>query len=175
MDYKDIVFDAFRNINARAGHVVPVRTFRFGIMRKMNLVEQEEFVAEINAMIKDGLVTYEGANTGLEVLRLTEKGFSQLYRPRADYQIADALMDLFARSNYRVGEIIPMRNITMQFIPSLNPVEQDRFEMVANTLIEAGLISYEDGTNKAISGLVLQQRGYDYIYRHNFDMKNLFS
>ena len=174
MDYRDIVFEAFRNINARAGHVVPMRTFRFGVMRQLNPVQQEEFVAEMNAMITDGLVTYEDANTGLEVLRLTEKGFSQLYQSRADYQIADALMQMFARSNYKVGEIIPMRNITMQFIPSLNPVEQDRFEYVANTLIDAGFITYEDGKNKPISGLILQHLGFDYIYRHNVDIKSLF-
>ncbi len=174
MNYRDIVFEAFRNINARAGHVVPMRTFRFGVMRQLNPVQQEEFVAEMNAMITDGLVTYEDADTGLEVLRLTEKGFSQLYQSRADYQIADALMQMFARSNYKVGEIIPMRNITMQFIPSLNPVEQDRFEYVTNTLIDAGLITYEDGKNKPISGLILQQPGFDYIYRHNVDIKSLF-
>lgn len=174
MNKRDIVLDAFRKINARAGHVLPMRTFRFGVMRQMNPVEQEEFIAVINAMIAAGLVTYEGANTGLEILRLTEKGFSQLYHSRADYQIADALMQLFARSKYKVGEIIPMRNITMRFIPSLNPVEQDRFEHVTDTLIDAGFIKYEDGKNKPISGLILQQRGYDYIYRHNVDIKGLF-
>ena len=92
----------------------------------------------------------------------------------ADYQIADALMQMFARSKYKVGEIIPMRNINMQFIPSLNPVEQDRFEHVANTLIDAGFITYEDGKSKPIPDLILQQRGYDYIYGHIIDIKSLF-
>ena len=174
MNYEEIVLDAFRKINARAGHVVPIRNFRNGIMLQMNPVEQEEFIAVINAMITDGLVTYEGANTGLEVTRLTEKGFSQLYHSMADYQIADALMQMFARSNYRVGEIIPMRNISMKFIPSLNPVEQDRFEYVVNKLIEAGLITYEDGKTKPIPGLVLQQPGYDYIYKGSVDIRSLF-
>lgn len=174
MNYEEIVLDAFRKINARVGHVVSIRNFRNGIMRQMNPIEQEEFIAVINAMITDGLVTYEGANTGLEVIRLTEKGFSQLYHSMADYQIADALMQMFARSKYKVGEIIPMRNINMQFIPSLNPVEQDRFEHVANTLIEAGLITYEDGKTKPIPGLVLQQPGYDYIYKGSVDIRSLF-
>lgn len=174
MNYREIVFDAFRRINARIGYVVPMKSLRFGIMQRMNPVEQDEFISEINTMISDGLVTYEDATTGLEVLRLTEKGFSQLYHSMDDYQIADALMHMFSRGNYRVGEIIPLRNINMQFIPSLNPVEQERFEHVANTLIGAGFITYEDGMNKAISGLVLQQRGFDYIYRHNIDLKSLF-
>lgn len=75
MNYEEIVLDAFRRINARAGHVVPMRTLRFGAMRQMNPVEQEEFIAVINAMITDGLVTYEGANTGLEVICLPVKNW----------------------------------------------------------------------------------------------------
>lgn len=31
MNYEEIVLDAFRKINARAGHVVPIRNFRNGI------------------------------------------------------------------------------------------------------------------------------------------------
>lgn len=173
-DYREIVWDAFRRINARAGHVVPMRTFRFGVMRQMSPVEQEQFVAEINAMIGEGLIAYEDGSTGLEVLRLTDTGFSQLYHSKADYLIAEDLMDLFRRSNYRVGEIIPMRNITMQFIPSLNPVEQDRFEYVANKLIDAGFITYEDGKTKPIAGLVLQQPGFDYIYKNSVNLSTLF-
>lgn len=173
-EYREIVWDAFRRINARTGHVVPMRTLRFGAMQQMNPVEQEQFVAEINSMIGEGFITYEDGRTGLEVLRLTESGYAQLYHCKADYQIAEELMDLFRRSKYKVGEIIPMRNINMQFIPSLNPVEQDRFEHVANTLIEAGLITYEDGKTKPIPGLVLQQPGYDYIYKGSVDIRSLF-
>ena len=151
-----------------------MRTLRFGAMQQMNPVEQEQIVAEINAMISEGLVTNEDGSTGLEVLRLIERGFAQLYHSKADYQIAEELMDLFRRSNYRVGEIIPMRNISMKFIPSLNPVEQDRFECVVNKLIEAGLITYEDGKTKPIPGLVLQQPGYDYIYKGSVNLSSLF-
>ncbi len=174
MKYEEIVLDAFRNIKARAGHVVPMRKFRLGIMRQMTPVEQEEFIEIVNAMIADGFVTYEGANTGLEVLRLTEKGFSHLYHCRKDSQIADSLMQLFAQSNYKTGEIIPMRNISMKFIPNLNPVEQDRFEYVVNRLIDSGFITYEDGKTKPFAGFVLQQPGFDYIYKHNIDIQSLF-
>lgn len=172
-DYREIIWDAFRRINSRAGHIVPMRTLR-SAMRQMNPVEQEQFVEEINTMISEGLITYDDGTTGLEALRLTEKGFFQLYNCKADFQIAEGLMDLFRRSNYRVGEIIPMRNINMQFIPSLNPVEQDRFEHVVNTLIDAGFITYEDGKAKPISGIVLQQPGFDYIYKGIVNIRDLF-
>ena len=92
----------------------------------------------------------------------------------SDAQIAQALMGLFSKGNYRVGEIIPMRNINMQFIPSLNPIEQDRFEDVVNRLIDARFISYEDGTHKAIPGLILEQNGFDCIYRHNPSISTVF-
>lgn len=172
-ELREIIWEAFRRINARAGHIVPMRTLKFGVMRQMNPVEQEQFVKELDTLIAEGLITYEDGKTGLEAIRLTENGFAQLYHSRQDYQIAEALMDLFRRSNYRVGEIIPMRNINMQFIPGLNPVEQDRFEHIVNTLIDAGFITFEDGTSKSISGLILQQGGFEYIYNGG-DLSKLF-
>lgn len=174
MKYRDIIFNAFRGNNARTGHVVPMRNLRSGVMRQMNPVEQEEFIKEINAMISDGLITYEDGNTGLDVLRLTEKGYAQLYHSKSDSQIAEDLMNLFRRSNYRVGEILPTRNISMHFIPSLNPLEQDRFENVVNKLIDAGFIAYVDGETQHIPGLVLQQPGFDYIYKGNVNIRSLF-
>ena len=174
-DYKEIVWNVFRQINARPNHIVYMRTFRFGVMRNMNHVEQEAFINSINDMINQGLVTYEEGQ-GFDLLRLTEKGYDELYFCRPDYQIAECLMDKFRKNDYKVGEIIPMRNINMQFIPSLNPKEQDRFEVIANKLIDAGYILYEDGRTKAISGLVLCDNGYDYIYKGNLDnIKTIFN
>lgn len=143
-------------------------------MRRMNPVEQQKFIDTLNTMISEGLITYESGDGGMDLLRLTDAGYNELYQCKADYEIAEMLMNEFSRNNYKVGEIIPMRNINMQFIPSLNPVEQDRFEHVANTLIDAGFITYEDGKSKPIPGLILQQRGYDYIYGHIIDIKSLF-
>ena len=172
--YREIVWDAFRNMNARAGHIVTMRDFKFGVLRQMNPVQQEEFIAELEEMTAEGLLIYEDGRTGLETLRLTQAGFSQLYHPRSDAQIANVLMDLFSKGNYRVGEIIPMRNINMQFIPNLNPMEQDRFEDVVNRLIDARFITYEDGTHKAIPGLILEQNGFDCIYRNNPSTSTVF-
>lgn len=176
MNYKEIVWDAFRSINARSGHVFLMRNFRTGVMRQMNPVQQKEFIDELNEMINEELITYEDGETGPEAVRLTEKGFDLLYNnSRSDVGLAEALMDLFRRSNYRVGEIIPMRNINMQFIPSLNPVEQDRFEYVVKKLIDAKFITYEDGKTKAIQGLVLEENGYGYIYSQKPNINDIFA
>lgn len=78
MDYKEIVFDAFRRTNSRAGHMLFMRTFRMGAMRRMNPVEQQEFIDTLNAMIAAGLITYESGNSGMDLLRLTDAGYNEL-------------------------------------------------------------------------------------------------
>lgn len=50
--YKSIVWDAFRRTNSRAGHILFMRTFRMGVMRRMNPEEQREFVDTLNDMIQ---------------------------------------------------------------------------------------------------------------------------
>lgn len=165
MDYKEIVYDAFRRTKSRAGHILFMRTFRMGAMRRMNPVEQQKFIDTLNAMISEGLITYESGDGGMDLLRLTDAGYNELYQCKADYEIAEMLMNEFSRNNYKVGEIIPMRNINFNFIPRLNPKEQDRFAGVVNTLIDNGFIIYDDGKHdNPIEGLILQEGGYNYIY-----------
>lgn len=168
MEYEKLVWDAFRRINARPNHVVQMRFFRFGVMHSMNPVEQDEFINAIIGMVDAGYLTYE---KGQDLLRLTKKGYDVLYSCRPDDVIADALLDMFRKSNCRVGDIIPMRNINMQFIPSLNPKEQDRFEDIANKLIDEELILFDNGV---IPCLKLKARGYDYIYKQSIDIKTFF-
>lgn len=163
-EYKKIVWEAFRRTNSRPGHILFMRTFRFGVMRNMNPVEEKEFIDTINQMIGEELITYESGNGGMDLLRLTEKGYDQLYECQKDSQIAELIMNEFRKGNYRVNQIIPMRNFNFNFIPRLNPKEQDRFVDVVNKLIDYGFISYEDATQNHLVGLVLQQAGFDYIY-----------
>ncbi len=56
-------------------------------------------------------------------------------------------------------------------------MEQDRFVYVVNTLINNGFIAYNDGKHdKPIEGLILQERGYNYIYHSTLqDLQSLFS
>lgn len=176
MNYREIVFDAFRRTNSRAGHILFMRTFRMGAMRRMNPEEQKEFVDALNAMINEGLITYENGDGGMDLIRLTDAGYKELYQCKEDYEIADMVMNEFGRMNYEVGQIIPMRNFNFNFIPRLNPVEQDRFVDVVNTLIDAGFITYDDGKHdKPIEGLILQEPGYNYIYKSQpTNLKYLF-
>lgn len=162
--FKKIVWDAFRNAKARPGHFLFMRAFKFGAMRNMNPEEQKRFMDTLNDMIDSRLIAYESGDEGMDLLRLTEQGYEELYNCRSDAEIAKLLLNEFKKGNHRVNEIIPMRQFNFNFIPRLNPKEQDRFVEVANTLILNGYISYEDGKQKPIEGLVLQQAGYNYIY-----------
>lgn len=165
-DYKEIVWDAFRRTNSRPGHIIFMRTFRFGVMQKMNHDEGKQFIDTINQMIGEGLITYEPGSGGMDLLRLTDEGYKELYKnSKENFEIAELLMFEFKRSNMKVGHLLPMRNINHTFIPRLNPVEQDRFVSVVNTLIEKSYISYDDGKQKPVEGLILQQNGYDFIYK----------
>lgn len=166
MNNREIVFDAFRRTNSRAGHILFLRTFRAGIMRRMNPEEQNSFVDALNRMIAEGLITYESGDDGMDLIRLTEDGYEQLYQRRPDCEIAEMLMNEFRRMNYKVNQFIPMRNFNHNLIPRLNPKEQDRFVLVVNVLIRNEYIAYEDGkTDSSIEGLRLCPRGYDYIYK----------
>lgn len=174
-DYKNEVLDQFRKANSRAGHIIFMRTFRFGIMRELNPEEQRQFIDAVNEMITDGLVTYEKSDGGMDLLRLTEQGYEQLYQQRSDAQIASIILAKFKAANIKIGQIIPMRTVSFGILPSLNPKEQDRFSDVANKLIAERFITYNDGSDGRISGLTLEKRGYDYIYGVNQEqLESLF-
>lgn len=163
-DLKEVILEQFRKTNSKAGHIVMMRNFNNGIMRNLNPEEQKLFIDAANELINEGIVTYEKEGMGGDVLRLTEKGYSELYTARADYEIAELIMDLFRRGNYKVDQVIMMRQIYQGLLPTLNPVEQDKFADIANRLIDEGFIKYDDGKTGKPECIILTQKGYDYIY-----------
>lgn len=73
----ELIFDPFRQTNCRAGHIVMMRTFRFGIELKLNPIEKDIYYCVLTGLINLNYVTYENQN--LECLRLTEKGYRYIY------------------------------------------------------------------------------------------------
>ena len=144
---KDIVLAKFASTNSRANHVLPMRTLRFGVMQRMTRADQETFITGINSLIEEGLITYESPRDGgLEVLRLTETGYDQLYQAKGVEALKNDIMAVFRRKNINPNEIIMMRYFIQSFVPTLNPKDQDNFTAACNELINEGKLRYEDGT-----------------------------
>lgn len=73
----ELIFDKFRTSNCKAGHIVMMKSIRFGVIDKLNPKEQENFYTVVNGLIFTGYFTYEEDSP--ESIRLTEKGYDYIY------------------------------------------------------------------------------------------------
>lgn len=153
------IMQEFEKGNRKVNEIIPWKTFQFGLFAQLN--PQEQLIAlAINELIDEGKITYH--KEGLKCLRLTQAGFDGLYKNSATKeQMEEQIMDLFRRSNCRVGDCVPFRNIRFNLINNLNPKEQFIIVDAMNSLIDKHYIKYVDSPLEA---LVLQQHGYEYIY-----------
>lgn len=161
-EYVEAVKDAFLEINARVGHVMPMRNFRFGIMRDMSRDEQKDFVDTLNDLIIQGYLTYENDRPGLDVLRLTDKGYNELYPEPDKVDIAKKIMAVFEQQHVGEDQIVMFHYFRFNFLPTLNPKEQDSFVDVCNKLIDAHWIEYQEESPECIR---LLQSGANYLYK----------
>ncbi|MBQ9546382.1 MAG: hypothetical protein IJU90_03750 [Bacteroidales bacterium] len=163
---KDLIFNVFEKARARANHIVFMRTFRMGVMETMNPEERKNFIEALNEMISSGFIKYESGDGGMDLIRLTDSGYREIYKDsRSDCMVAEMLMNEFSRNRLEEGMCISMQYIRMSFLPTLNPVETDLFVDVLNILIQHKFISYEDGSHGRIESLKLLRAGYDFIYK----------
>lgn len=142
-----IVMSKFASTNSRANHVLPMRTLRFTVMQNLNREDQETFVNGINELIQEGMITYEPPQNGLEVLRLTEQGYNVLYQARSRETLKRDIMSAFRQQNITPGQVLPMRYFIHNYVPSLNPKDQDQFTAACNELIDEGKLQYHDGSD----------------------------
>lgn len=75
-------------------------------------------------------------------------------------ELANWILDFFRRANSRAGEMIMFRNFQFGLL-KLNPGEKKMFADVANELIKAGYITFEQSP---VQCLRLTQKGEEYIY-----------
>lgn len=154
------IMQEFEKGNRKVNEIIPLKTFQFGLFAQLNPKEQELIEPSINELIEEGKVTYH--NDRLKCLGLTQAGFDGLYKNSATKDdLEDQIMDFFRRSNCRVGDCVPFRNIRFNLINNLNPKEQFIIVDAIKSLIDKHYIKYVDSPLEA---LVLQQEGYDYIY-----------
>ena len=76
-DIAELIFDKFRVTKSKAGHIVPLRSLRFGLIDKLNPKEQELFDKVFIGLQALDYFTYE--KDGLESIRLTQKGYDYIY------------------------------------------------------------------------------------------------
>lgn len=172
--YKNIIKDTFKRNNCRAGDIIPMRTFRFGVMQSLNGVQRGEFIDTIEELINQRLLSYENNGAGLDVLRLTEDGYNALYCDPDEVSIAKKIMKVFSDQHLDVGQVVTFRFIRMSFLPTLNPKEQDAFVDVCNKLIMAHWINYQHNNN-GLECLMLLDSGADYLYKGHGNIEHVIN
>ena len=108
-----------------------------------------------------GYFTYE--TDGVECLRLTQKGYDHIYKPcsMTDSELEEKIFDLFRQAKCKVGHIVPMRNIRLGLMQTLNPVEQQQLVNVLQRLESQEYFTYEADEFECLR---LTQKGYESIY-----------
>ena len=96
-DIQEIILDQFRKTNSRAGHIVMMRVFHFSIIPKLNPKEQDLFQEAANDLINQGILEYEKSIP--ECLRLTDKGFENLYKDVSEHEEQSSEKNNFETTN----------------------------------------------------------------------------
>ncbi|MDR2478871.1 MAG: hypothetical protein LBD48_06105 [Treponema sp.] len=84
-------------------------------------------------------------------------------------ELARCIMSRFKEINAKVDHVIDQRWLQFNFMPSLNPKEQDLVKEAIELLISMGFITGE--YRVGMYCLVLTQKGFESIY--NFDKKEI--
>ena len=158
-ELKNTIMHQFEEQNCRANDIVPMRYWYFTFLRSLNPKEQDMFEECVNELVNEGKIIYE--KEVLECLRLTQDGYEDLYKVRADSQLEDEIMNRFP-TNCRVGDIIRLSTMLTELRKELNPKEYDKMIDIINGLIAKGYISYE---KTPFECLRLEEKGFEYIYR----------
>ena len=78
-DLAELIFDYFRRTNSRSGHIMQMRNVKFQVIEKLNPKEQKLIIESIKELIEHEYISYENGDTGIECLRLTDKGYNYIY------------------------------------------------------------------------------------------------
>lgn len=160
-DYKKKIMTYFKDANARPNYVIYMRSLLYGAFRPSLSEDMETFTKAVNELISEGKVTYDNSNPGLDVLRLTNKGYDSIFPHEVDdNDLRVKIMSLF--KDCRPNEVVTMRKIRFSFLPTLNPKEQDHFPAVCNQLIREEILKHKVSP---LECLVLTHKGYEEIHR----------
>lgn len=168
---REYVLGLFKEQKSRPGHILFMRDLRYIIMAKQTEEENKIFIEELNKMIRDGVLSYERGFGGMDSLRLTQKGYNELYDCRKEYEIAISFMQMYKNKKLRNREILMSQTINIEFIPTLNPKEKDLFLQILETLLNKNFISFDNHTPSA-KGFCLLEKGFRYLEKNEYDEFN---
>ena len=167
-EIKKYVLDLFKKQNSRPGHILFVRDLRYGIMSKQNKEENEIFIEELNKMIREGVLSYERGFGGMDSLRLTRKGYDELYDCRKEHEIAASFMQMYKKTNLDNKNFLMIQTINIKFIPTLNPKEKELFLEIIKTLINKEFV-YLNNSTPSEKGYYLSEKGSRYLEKNECD------
>ena len=72
------ILNVFESRNSRPNDIIMMRYWRFTFLPKLNPRDQDLFTPAVNELIDEGKLIYE--KESLECLRLTERGYEELYQ-----------------------------------------------------------------------------------------------
>ncbi|MFZ4863967.1 hypothetical protein ACL9RF_17480 [Sphingobacterium sp. Mn56C] len=158
---EELIMAEFEKTNSKPTHILMMRSLNFGLFKNLNPKQRQEADIAIQSLIEKQYVTYENGS-GSDCLRLTDLGFAQLYKnSKNTEQIGKLVMNAFEKQHSKSGHIVMMRNINHNILQKLNPVEGNLFADAINSLIEQGLITYEQ---EPVECLRLTYKGYEQLY-----------
>lgn len=161
---EELILQEFEKQNSKAGQILMMRNLNLGLFQKLNPKQQSEFQTVINKMIENGLITYEDGTSGPECIRLTELGYSNLYKNSLGvFEIESKILKEFENQNSRAGQIIMFKNLNFRLVAKLNPKEKELFNEAVNNLINKGFVTYEDGST-GLECLRLTELGFENLY-----------
>ncbi|WP_295667308.1 hypothetical protein [uncultured Mucilaginibacter sp.] len=158
------IMTMFATTNSKPGHVLSHRQLSAYIRDNLNPREQSLVDPAIDQLIERGYISVKNIR-GADNLALTDTGYEFIYpidNEDTISNIQERIMGQFRRLNYRVNNMIQMRWITQNLIPSLNQRER---EMVAEALQGLENLEYITYENRTVEGIVLTEQGFDYIYQ----------
>lgn len=157
-ELKGLIMNEFRKLKCKEGHCLPLRNLQFGLFNSLNPKEKDLIEEALNSLHNEGMFEYKENKP--DALFLTKKGFDGLYSCRSDEELVQLIMSLFSKSNLGIGQGFMFRNLEINVIQKLNPVEQKQIMVVLDKLIADNIISMDSDNHF----LRLCEKGYDMIY-----------
>lgn len=158
------LMNKFKEDNAKVDHTIDPKWIRFSFADSLPINEKDLVNDAAQKLVDEGLVIVT-KRLGMDCLTLTQKGFESIYNNDEKEVIEKITKDIlrkFKQSKCRIGEVLSHRWLELKYRLSLNPVEKDLYPKAIENLVNNEYINFQQNGSSYV--LILQPKGYDYIY-----------